>query len=68
MWEVLSADFDKKTNPEKSLQNVLKNTTSGSIVVFHDSQKASENMQYALPKVLQYFSGKGFVFKSIPVG
>jgi peptidoglycan/xylan/chitin deacetylase (PgdA/CDA1 family) len=68
MWEVLSADFDKKTTPEKSLQNVLKNTTSGSIVVFHDSQKASENMQYALPKVLQYFSGKGFVFKSIPEG
>jgi|SaaInl0LU_22_DNA_1037365.scaffolds.fasta_scaffold00303_24 peptidoglycan/xylan/chitin deacetylase (PgdA/CDA1 family) len=67
MWEVLSADFDKKTSPEKSFQNVLKNTTSGSIVVFHDSVKASRNLQHALPKVLHHFSEKGFAFKSLPV-
>lgn len=66
MWNVLSKDWDKKISKEKCLENVIQNTTSGDIVVFHDSIKASQNMQYALPRVLEYFSKKGFVFKRIP--
>ncbi|QVY64186.1 polysaccharide deacetylase family protein [Polaribacter sp. Q13] len=65
MWSVLSADFDTTISNEKCLENVLKNTKSGSIIVFHDSVKAAERMKYALPKVLKYFSDKGFVFKAI---
>jgi peptidoglycan/xylan/chitin deacetylase (PgdA/CDA1 family) len=65
MWSVLSADFDISISKEKCLDNVLKNTENGSIIVFHDSLKAAERMQYALPKVLKHFSNKGFVFKSI---
>lgn len=65
MWDVLSADFDEQTTPERSLNNVLKNASSGSIVVFHDSIKARKNMQYALPRVLQYFSEKGYEFKKM---
>ncbi|WP_343328739.1 polysaccharide deacetylase family protein [Polaribacter staleyi] len=65
MWSVLSADFDTTISNEKCLENVLKNTKSGNIIVFHDSVKAAERMQYALPKVLKHFSDKGFVFKSI---
>ena len=66
MWSVLSVDWHKSVSKEKCLKNVINNTTSGSIVVFHDSIKASVNMQYALPKVLDYFSKKGYVFKRIP--
>ena len=65
MWDVLSADFDITISKERCLQNVLENTKEGSIVVFHDSVKASERMKYALPKVLKEFSEKGFVFKEI---
>lgn len=65
MWDVLSADFDKTISKEKCLQNVLKNTQNGSIVVFHDSIKASEKLYYALPKMLQEFSEKGYEFKAI---
>ena len=65
MWTVLAIDWDKTVSKEKCLENVISNTSSGSIVVFHDSNKASENMQYALPKVLEYFSKKGYVFKRI---
>lgn len=65
MWDVLSGDFDTKLSKEKCLQNVLQNTQKGSIIVFHDSVKAAERMQYALPKVLNTFSKKGFSFKSI---
>lgn len=65
MWDVLSADFDQKITVEKCLENVIKNTNNGSIVVFHDSKKAEKNLKYALPRVLAHFSGKGFEFKRI---
>jgi peptidoglycan/xylan/chitin deacetylase (PgdA/CDA1 family) len=65
MWDVLSGDFDLSLSKEKCLKNVLKNTRSGSIVVFHDSTKAFKNLEYVLPKVLEYFTEKGYVFKSI---
>ncbi len=65
MWDVLSADFDTRISTKQCLENVIRNTTSGSIVVFHDSLKASENMKYVLPKILEYYSYKGYTFKSI---
>jgi peptidoglycan/xylan/chitin deacetylase (PgdA/CDA1 family) len=65
MWDVLSADFDTTIAKEKCLENVLKNARNGSIIVFHDSIKASENLQYTLPKVLEHFSKKGYAFKAI---
>ena len=52
MWDVLSADFDTTVTPEKCLKNVLSKTSSGSIVVMHDSHKAKDKIFYALPKIL----------------
>lgn len=66
MWDVLSADFDIKISKETCLNNVINNAKPGSIIVFHDSLKAQEKLRYALPKVLEYFSEKDFVFKCIP--
>ena len=68
MWSVLAIDWSEKTSKEKALRNVIKNAKNGSIVVFHDSEKASENMQYALPRVLEYFSKKGYRFKALDAG
>lgn len=65
MWDVISFDWDKTVSEETCLNNVITKSTNGSIIVFHDSVKASKNMQYALPKTLQYFSEKGYVFKAI---
>jgi len=65
MWDVLSGDFDVKTSPEKCLNNVSKNTKSGSIIVFHDSEKASKNLKYALPKAIEHLKDKGFVFEKL---
>jgi peptidoglycan/xylan/chitin deacetylase (PgdA/CDA1 family) len=67
MWTVLSGDFDRDISAEKCLNNVLLSTKEGSIVVFHDSEKAAEKMLYALPKVLEQFSKKGFSFEKITV-
>ena len=62
MWDVLSGDFDQKTLPEKCYENVVKNTVSGSIIVFHDSFKAERNLKHALPKAIEYLLAQGFVF------
>jgi peptidoglycan/xylan/chitin deacetylase (PgdA/CDA1 family) len=66
MWSVLSGDFDLKLSPEACCNNLLNNTKSGSIVVFHDSAKAWERMSYALPRVLAHFSNLGYRFEVIP--
>jgi len=66
MWDVLSGDFDTDLTPEACLGYVLYHTKPGSIVVFHDSSKAWERMQYALPKVLAHFTKEEYVFESIP--
>lgn len=66
MWDVLSGDFDKAILPSRALRNVIENTKAGSIVVFHDSEKAAPRMLYALPRVLEYFSTKGFRFDALP--
>lgn len=65
MWDVLSGDFDTKLSPEKCYQNVIKHTENGSIIVFHDSLKAFDRLSYALPKVLAYFTEKGFAFSTL---
>lgn len=65
MWDVLSADFDQEIKPEKCFQNVINNSQNGSIVVFHDSEKAFKNLEYTLPKILKHYAEKGFVFKSL---
>ena len=65
MWDVLSGDFDKRLFGEKCLENILKNVSEGSTVVFHDSIKASKNLNFTLPKVLEFYAKKGFKFKKI---
>ena len=65
MWDVLSGDFDQKTTPDKCLQNVIRAAEPGSIVVFHDSEKAFPRLEYVLPKILKDFSEKGYFFCSL---
>jgi peptidoglycan/xylan/chitin deacetylase (PgdA/CDA1 family) len=67
MWDILSGDFDGRITPEKCSNNVIRNATGGSIIVFHDSAKAYPKMQYALPKVLQHFTERGYKFERITV-
>ena len=66
MWDVLSADFDTQITPEQCAANVVRNAKAGSIVVFHDSEKAFPRLQYALPIVLSYFGNLGYRFDILP--
>jgi len=65
MWDVLSADFDTAISPEQCLKNVMSNATPGSIIVFHDSQKAFANLVYTLPAVMQLLNKKKCLLKKI---
>ena len=65
MWNVLSFDWDESVSENQCADNVINKVQKGSIVVFHDSVKASRNLKFALPKVLEYFSERGFEFKSL---
>ncbi|HRG37004.1 MAG TPA: polysaccharide deacetylase family protein [Bacteroidia bacterium] len=62
MWDVLSKDYDAQTSPEQCFQNACKYVRNGSIIVFHDSLKAKENMQYALPRFIEFAKKRGFEF------
>lgn len=65
MWDALSADFDPTISDEDCYRNVIENSNAGSIIVFHDSQKTSEKLRTVLPRVLEYYSKKGFYFKGL---
>ena len=65
MWDVLSGDFDIASSADRCVKNVTSNAKAGSIVVFHDSEKAMPRMQKTLTDSLKYFSEKGFRFDAI---
>jgi peptidoglycan/xylan/chitin deacetylase (PgdA/CDA1 family) len=65
MWDVLSGDFDPLLSKEKCLENVLQNYEPGSVIVFHDSEKAFPNLRYVLPLTLDALQEKGYVFKAM---
>src|SRR6201996_2703230 len=65
MWDVLSGDFDISLKPEACLQNVQKHTENGSIIVFHDSLKAFDRLEYVLPRAMEEWSKIGFKFRQL---
>jgi len=65
MWDVLSGDFDPNISEEQCLNNVVNNASEGSIIVFHDSLKAKEKLEYVLPRALKHFSEQGYTFQSL---
>lgn len=65
MWDVLSKDYDVGLSAEHCFKRIQKKAKSGSIIVFHDSEKAKERMLPALKQTLKYFTSNGFEFNSI---
>jgi peptidoglycan/xylan/chitin deacetylase (PgdA/CDA1 family) len=66
MWDVLSIDYNSGLSGKRVLQNVTRNVKPGSIIVFHDSDKAADNLYYALPRTLEFLRDEGYSMKSIP--
>lgn len=64
MWSHLSWDFASKVDCDKTIKK-LKKVQPGSIIVFHDSEKAFDNLQKILPELLSFYSEKGFKLKTL---
>lgn len=62
MWDVLTCDFDPALSREDVLAIALRLSRPGSIVVFHDSEKAKEKMLWALPKYIEEMKARGYSF------
>ena len=66
IWDVLSIDYNAVIRGERVLQNVVRNVKPGSIIVFHDSDKAADNLYYALPRTLEFLKDEGYIMSPIP--
>lgn len=60
MWDVLTHDYDRKLSPNEVFGNVKHYLRKGSIVVFHDSIKARENVLAVLPRAIEFWESKGY--------
>ena len=60
MWDVITYDYDRKKKPEQIMKTIRRYLRKGSIVVFHDSVKAKENVLTVLPKALAYWKEAGY--------
>ena len=65
MWDVLSKDYNTAISSEKILKNSVKNSSNGSIIVFHDNLKAKNKILQFLPLYLKHFSDIGYKFKKL---
>jgi peptidoglycan/xylan/chitin deacetylase (PgdA/CDA1 family) len=62
MWSLLSRDYDKHLAISESL-TAMKLASAGDIIVFHDSEKAFEQLKQLLPPLLAYYQEQGFEMK-----
>ena len=60
MWDVLTKDYWPSLNTKRALARIKRQTRSGSIVVFHDSEKAEQNLKAMLPQYLQFLKAEGY--------
>ncbi len=62
MWDVITHDYNRNLSPETIMQTIKRYSRNGSIVVFHDSIKAKENVLAVLPQAIEYWKEKGYAF------
>jgi peptidoglycan/xylan/chitin deacetylase (PgdA/CDA1 family) len=60
MWSVITGDFDETLSGETCFSYVKKHCKAGSIIVFHDSDKAFPRLKVALPATLKWLKENGF--------
>lgn len=66
MWDIISGDYKKGLNPEMVIQNVLEYVRPGSVITFHDSIKAQNNLMQALPVIIKKLKQQGYQFVQLP--
>ena len=62
MWDVITHGYNQKLTPDKVFKNIKNNLRKGSIVVFHDSIKAKDNVLNVLPRAIEFWQVEGYRF------
>ncbi len=65
IWSVLTEDYNPKIQPEKNILKILNKLKNGDILVFHDTEKAFENLKIMLPAVIEWGEKRGVCFKQM---
>lgn len=63
MWDLLTFDYSQKMEKEAIMNRVKHQSRNGSIVVFHDSLKAKNNMLSVLPLAIEFWNSKDYTFE-----
>lgn len=65
MWTFISGDYNRNNKPLLIIKSAKKNIKNGSILIFHDSQKAFPVLSHILEPILEYCSQNNFEFKTL---
>ncbi len=64
LWSLMPGDFDSSITAEKCLSR-LKSVKAGDIIVLHENEKSWKNLQYCLPKFLEFCKANNFQLSAI---
>ncbi|MDE7452358.1 MAG: polysaccharide deacetylase family protein, partial [Paramuribaculum sp.] len=67
MYDLVTRDYSKRLSPAAVIANVKKYARNGSIIVFHDSLKAEDNLRIALPQAIEWLKSEGYEFLPLPM-
>ncbi|MEO0404351.1 MAG: polysaccharide deacetylase family protein, partial [Bacteroidota bacterium] len=64
MWNRMAWDFDAQLNVPRAIRS-MKKSKLGSILLFHDTAMAFENLQLILPEILHHFKNQGLALRTL---
>lgn len=67
MYDVVTRDYNRRLTGEQVYANVRRYARNGSIIVFHDSLKSKERLEYALPRALLWLKRHGYELLPLPM-
>ena len=62
MWDLLTRDYSKYQTPEAILHRIKRLSRKGSIILFHDSVKARNNVLATLPRAIEFWNEQAYRF------
>jgi peptidoglycan/xylan/chitin deacetylase (PgdA/CDA1 family) len=65
LWDILTHDYQRHRHPKRINRHIQRAVNGGSVLVFHDSQKAGKNLREVLPPTLEFLSNQGYEMASI---
>lgn len=65
MWSIVTGDFDKSLDKEDCFKKSVALTRPGTVIVFHDSLKAEQNLRYILPRYIAKMKELGYAFSKL---